>query len=247
MDAATKSTRPMSDTIENNIVLATSETQQDIDWMHIIACFHLINANPAEGSSRAMKALKLRMMSKDPKVVISYSIIVLDALVNSCGRPFAIELASKDNLAYLRKFLLREDLVPENRGRMLELISDWAEHLSDPPEIRMFFRQLIKQGFRFPPSVNIKPSATRTVPAVPAARPWSKIQGVSPSELSKRVAFDCNLSDSYLQMFVEAVNFADRGVPLANIPIVQEFKGKCEDMQKRLTGLIDKVTEEELV
>ncbi|KAJ1552337.1 hypothetical protein HK405_011709 [Cladochytrium tenue] len=233
--------RPTSGPIADNIDKATSEQQQDIDWTHVIACSQLINANPAEG------------------------LIVLDALVKNCGRPFAAELGSKDNLAYLQKFLLRENLAPENRGRMLELISDWAEHISDPPEIRMFFHQLIGQG-KLPvgqpvTSTYVNPYATPIILApagapvvmppvtlaVPAAQPRPEIQDVSPSERKKWVAFDCNLSDSNLQMFVEAVNFADRDVPLANVPIVQEFKGKCEDMQKRLTRLIEKVTEEDLV
>ncbi|KAJ1568049.1 hypothetical protein HK405_003815, partial [Cladochytrium tenue] len=235
MAAAIKNifSRPTSGPIADNIDKATSEQQQDIDWTHVIACSQLINANPAEGLPARIKQ----------KVVVNYSLVVLDAMVKNCGRPFAAELASKDNLAFLQKFLLRENLAPENRGRLLELVSDWAEHITDPPEIRMFFHQLIGQG----EYDAVKALAVPAIAAVPAVQPRPEIQDVSPSERRKWVAFDCNLSDSNLQMFVEAVNFADRDVPLANAPIVQEFKGKCEDMQKRLTRLIDKVTEEDLV
>ena len=79
-------------------------------------------------------------------VVINYALIVMDAFVKNCGRPFVVELSSRENTEFLRKFLMRETLAPENRGRLLEIIADWAEHIQDPPGIRMFFHRLVGEG-----------------------------------------------------------------------------------------------------
>ncbi|KAI9346000.1 hypothetical protein DFJ73DRAFT_838376 [Zopfochytrium polystomum] len=152
--------------IADNIDAATSETLQDLDWSFVVATTQLINANPTEGSAQAIKCLKPKLKAKSP-VVANYAISVLNACVRDCGRPFAAELSSKDNISFLHKLLLSTSLAPENRGRLLQHIAEWAERVTDPPEIRRFFHQLVGEGFRFPPHVRIGAPVAYPAPIVP--------------------------------------------------------------------------------
>ncbi|KAJ3282950.1 TOM1-like protein 2, partial [Blyttiomyces sp. JEL0837] len=242
--------------IAENIELATSESQQDQDWGFVIATAQLVNANPQEGSAQAVKALKNKLKSKSP-IVVNYALSTLDHLVKHCGLPFAAELGTRDNLGFLQRVLIRENLAPENRGRLLEMIGDWAEHIENPPSFRLFFHQLVSQGFRFPAAYNVP---IQTIPFV-AATFWNPVAGGQPTtappeiaidtlpleERTKWVDFDCNLAENNIAMLIESLSYADRSEDLNKNELVQEFKQKCLDMRARIVRLIEKVVDEDLL
>ncbi|KAJ3022486.1 UNVERIFIED_CONTAM: hypothetical protein HDU68_009132 [Siphonaria sp. JEL0065] len=131
----------------------TNPAAPEIDWPAVFTIAELIKgyyhtANPGEGCMQAINAIKFRLSAADP-VTINYTLSVLDALYKNCEKPFAQQIALKDNLKYLEKFLERPELAPENRGQCLEIIADWAMTTEDPPEIRKFFESLLRAGYQF--------------------------------------------------------------------------------------------------
>ncbi|KAI9360402.1 hypothetical protein DFJ73DRAFT_815577 [Zopfochytrium polystomum] len=228
---------PIAENIEN----ATNEQQQtDIDWSYVIAATQLINNDAAKGVPIAIKSLKLKLKSKSP-VVINYALTVMDAFVKGCGRPFANELCQKDSLNFLHSTLERKSLAPENRGRLLELIADWSILIREPPSMLQFFHKLVSEGFRFPPTENVR----QLLAAGGAAPPPQELIFATSEPTSGTLTTDISLAENTSQMFLETLNFSENPDELPSNEIVQEFKAKCEELRSRLATYIQQPSTDE--
>ncbi|KAJ3410798.1 hypothetical protein HDV05_003227 [Chytridiales sp. JEL 0842] len=240
--------KPASSPIAENIDKATDETLPEVEWTNVFAAVQLINETP-DGASQAMKAVKARLKHKSA-IVINYALIALDTFVKNCGYDFAVELSHKDNIGFLHKFLLRETLEPENRGKLLEFILDWAEHIENPPGIRRFYHMLAGEGFRFPAAASgfgVPPPNGIVMNQIPQEPPKPSIDRVPTEERKAWVEFDCNVANNSVQMLLEAINFADKSEDISKNEIIQEFYAKCLEIRGRLLKLVGKVAEDDLL
>ncbi|KAJ3109616.1 Centrin-1 [Phlyctochytrium planicorne] len=235
--------KPPTGPITQNIEIATADLNQEVDWAVIIATKDLIESSP-DGIGEGMRAIKKQLKSKSP-IVVNYSITALDYFVNNCGIPFRNELASKENISYIQKFLLREDLAPENRGRMLELIAEWAQKYDNPPDIRRLYHSLVGSGFRFPNQLAF--AAPMQIVSSPQHPQFASVSHLSPEERRNHVEFDLNLAANAVQVLVETLTFADKSEDLSKNDLLSEFRQKCLHMQDRISRLLAEVSEEDLV
>ncbi|KAJ3194357.1 hypothetical protein HK101_002925 [Irineochytrium annulatum] len=233
--------------IAENIDIATAEEGEDVDWALVVTTTELIQAVD-DGPQQAMRAIRKRLKSKSA-IAVNFTLNVLDTFVKNCGAKFRVELSTKENTNFIQKFLISEDLAPENRGRMLELISDWAQQFSDPPELRRLYHTLLGLGYRFPPPARPVPQTGAAPEQARSAsqRPVSVVTHLPPEERRNYVLFDCNLADNNVQLLMEALNFANKNESLTKNEIVQEFRAKCREMHERINVLIAEVLEEDLL
>ncbi|KAJ3153719.1 hypothetical protein HK101_001710 [Irineochytrium annulatum] len=141
--------------IAENIDIATAKEDADVDWALVGTTTELIQAVD-DGPQQAMRAIRNRLKSESA-ITVNVTLNVLDTFVKNCGANFRVELSTKENTSFIQRFLINEDLAPENRGRMLELISNWARQFSDPPELRRLYYTLLELGYRFPPPAHLVP------------------------------------------------------------------------------------------
>lgn len=134
----------------------------------------------------AMRALKRRLGSKNPNVQLAtlkvnlaarlalrycsniWLILYRDQLTDSCvkngGRHFLTEIASRefmDNLVSLLKAEGSNSVNDDVKQKLLEVIQSWAlatESRSDVAYVGETYRNLQREGFRFPPKTEIASS-----------------------------------------------------------------------------------------
>ncbi|KAJ3113262.1 TOM1-like protein 1 [Phlyctochytrium bullatum] len=175
-------------------------------------------------------------------VVVAYGLAVLDFFVNNCEDVFREEVVTRENSNFIQKFLIREDLAPENRGRMLEMIAVWAQKYETPTDIRRLYHTLLGLGYRFPNQVmSAFPRQQTDVAAGPV------VAHLSPEERKNYVLFDVNLAANAVQVLLETLSYADKSDDLAKNELLSEFRQKCVHMQERIGRLISEVEEEDLV
>ncbi|KAJ3241356.1 hypothetical protein HDU81_000920 [Chytriomyces hyalinus] len=170
-------------------------------------------------------------------------------------------MATKDSQKFIRRFLERavyyfagmevslstqtrsqshdQNLGPENRGKMLEIVADWA------PEIRRFFELLIKDGFKFSEASlaklspqdleRLKPktairsvkavtaylSPTETLPVHAFAEVGLSFDSLDKADQAEWVRFECALAESCSWMLLDTVESSEESVDLTNNTVVK--------------------------
>ncbi|KAI8833712.1 hypothetical protein BC829DRAFT_493954 [Chytridium lagenaria] len=207
----------------------------------------MITAAP-DGNGEAMRALTTQLKSKSP-ITVNYAISVLDYYMHNCEFSFRQELSSRDNINFIQKFLIREDLAPENRGRMLEVIATWAQKFETPSEIRRLYHKLVGLGYRFPNQLilSVPSFAVGVQPFPQQAQSQVSISRLSAEERKNHVEFDISLAENAVQVLLETLTYADKNEDLTQNEILGEFRQKCHHMQERIGRLLSEVPEEDLV
>ncbi|KAJ3296118.1 hypothetical protein HDU79_007544 [Rhizoclosmatium sp. JEL0117] len=151
---------PTGEIATSIIEICTNPAAPDVDWPTVFVTIEIIKgyystATPQEGCAQAIKAIRYRLDCADP-VILNYTLEVLSSFYTNCEKPFAVEVARKENLAYLQKFLERQEIAPENRAQLLEMIGEWATTTDTPPPTRKLFESLLRSRYRFPEEVYSK-------------------------------------------------------------------------------------------
>ncbi|XP_039950729.1 signal transducing adapter molecule 1 isoform X1 [Bactrocera neohumeralis] len=135
---------------------ATSETNTNENWSLILDVCDKVSSNPRSAKD-CLKAIMKRMGHADPHVVMQ-ALTLLDACVNNCGKPFHLEIASREFENEFRRLLSKAQ--PKISLKMRQVLKTWAEgdfksdaELNLIPSLYMKLRQ---EGYDFS-NLNEKP------------------------------------------------------------------------------------------
>ncbi|KAH8328510.1 hypothetical protein KR067_010268 [Drosophila pandora] len=138
-----------SSPFDADVEKATSETNTIDNWSLIIDVCDKVTHNPRQAKD-CLKAVMRRMGHTDPHVVMQ-AITLLDALSNNCGKPFHLEVASREFETEFRRLLAKAQ--PKVSLKMREVLKNWAENDYKRDQeldlIRALYLKLRVEGYDF--------------------------------------------------------------------------------------------------
>lgn len=128
---------------------ATSEANTTDDWALIMEiCDRVVTES--NGSKECMRAIVKRLNNSVPTVVMQ-SLTLLDACVSNCGKPFHLEVCSRDFESEIRKLLSKSH--PKVSEKLRLLIKKWAQQeFKNDPQLSLIpalYNKLKSEGMDF--------------------------------------------------------------------------------------------------
>ncbi|KAJ3272962.1 hypothetical protein HK104_004359, partial [Borealophlyctis nickersoniae] len=225
---------------------ATAETLPEVDKGYLESAVSMVLRNP-DGTKEAFKAIKKRLKCGHP-VGESYALSALDNMVHTCGAKFRVEVV--DNLPALYKISAEWDR--DNRLHFLQIISRWKTldpgMIGPVNKVEELFR---RDGYDIPDdTANQRTAALQyTSPDFTSRVVWPpEQQQFQTFEMRKeQIEHDILLANNNVAMFLEALNFLAVDEDPQKNDLVQEFRFKCSDIQRRTVVLIQQIDDAELI
>ncbi|XP_073821087.1 signal transducing adaptor molecule [Musca autumnalis] len=128
---------------------ATSESNTNENWSLILDVCDKTSSN-SRNAKECLKAIMKRMGHNDPHVVMQ-AITLLDACVSNCGKPFHLEIASRE---FQNEFLrLLGKAQPKVATKMCQVLKGWAEgDFKSDPELNLIpslYAKLRQENYDF--------------------------------------------------------------------------------------------------
>ncbi|CAM9711501.1 unnamed protein product [Pylaiella littoralis] len=152
---------------------ATSESLVNTDWaLNMQICDEI--DHQADGPSHAVKALKRRLKSDNPKI-LQLTLTLCETTVKNCSRPLHQALGAREFLAEVAS-LCNGQKGYEVRSQALSLVQDWGIAFQTDRSLAYAetYGRLKAQGARFPEATGATPVFTESASPYDAAPPSTR-------------------------------------------------------------------------
>ncbi|XP_002074287.2 signal transducing adapter molecule 1 [Drosophila willistoni] len=141
-----------SSSFDVDVEKATSDINTNENWSLILDVCDKVSTHPRLAKD-CLKAVMRRMGHNDPHVVMQ-AITLLDALSNNCGKPFRLEVASREFETEFRRLLAKfKKSHPKVAMSMCQVLKNWAENdFKGDPQLTLIpslFLKLRLDGYDF--------------------------------------------------------------------------------------------------